>query len=346
MILTTTNSIDGASITEYLGPVSAHVVLGTNIFSDIAAGWRDVFGGRSQSYQKQLQRLSEVVLQELQQKAKALRADAVVGLKVDYSDVSGGGKMTMLMVVATGTAVVTDATRSTSTADFRRIVDKEAVEQMIAQERTIQNFRMQKYASENELMKLTQTRAHEAWDDVVERFHDTINHPGSHIANYFAMCVEERGYQWALETVMSLPFGPFLKNALTNVASLDDFRLADLTTYVGREDVDEQKIFNLIDLGQSIYSSSDIRPLRLLSSTISEAYPDKSILVEEKTFTRKIKAVRKCHCGGTIDDIGRRCAKCGLNQWGLTGGEYSPEWATQQLETIVRVLNRAFSKTT
>ena len=65
MIVTTTPSIEGQHIESYLGPISAHVVFGVNIFSDIAASWRDVFGGRSQTYQKQLHRLTAAALIDL-----------------------------------------------------------------------------------------------------------------------------------------------------------------------------------------------------------------------------------------------------------------------------------------
>ena len=75
------------------------------MFSDIAASWRDVFGGRSQTYQKQLQRLTAAALIDLEQAAKKLKANAIVGLKMDYSELSSGGKGGMFMVVATGTAV-------------------------------------------------------------------------------------------------------------------------------------------------------------------------------------------------------------------------------------------------
>ncbi len=106
MIVTTTPSLEGQTIESYLGPISAHVVFGVNIFSDIAASWRDVFGGRSKTYQKQLHRLTEAALLDLEQAAKKLKANAIVGLKMDYSEISGGGKVGMFMAVATGTAVL------------------------------------------------------------------------------------------------------------------------------------------------------------------------------------------------------------------------------------------------
>ena len=69
VLVSTTPRLEGWEITEYLGVVSAHVVAGTNIFSDIAASWRDVFGGQSKSYKKQLEQINDGVVDELREEA-------------------------------------------------------------------------------------------------------------------------------------------------------------------------------------------------------------------------------------------------------------------------------------
>lgn len=104
MIVTTTNSVEGYSIRKYLGVVNANVVIGTNLFSDIAASLTDVFGGRSDSYKSKLTTIYDEVMKELIGKAENYHADAIVGLHVDFDEVSGGGK-SMFMVSASGTAI-------------------------------------------------------------------------------------------------------------------------------------------------------------------------------------------------------------------------------------------------
>lgn len=104
MIVTTTNSIEGYTVKRYLGVVNANVVIGTNLFSDIAASLTDVFGGRSGSYKSKLNTIYDEVMKELTEKAKSYHADAIVGLHVDFDEVSGGGK-SMFMVSASGTTV-------------------------------------------------------------------------------------------------------------------------------------------------------------------------------------------------------------------------------------------------
>jgi len=104
MIITTTDSIEGRRIGSYLGIVSGEAVLGTNVFRDFFAGIRDVVGGRSGSYEKELRRAKEAALEELTEQAKDLGADAVVGVDLDYEHI-GTGERSMLMVTANGTAV-------------------------------------------------------------------------------------------------------------------------------------------------------------------------------------------------------------------------------------------------
>jgi uncharacterized protein YbjQ (UPF0145 family) len=101
MIVTTTPGIEGRSVTSYLGVVTAQGVLGVNVFRDVAASMRNIFGGRSQSYENELASGVDGSLRELQQQAERLGADAVVGVDIDYESVGDA----MLMISASGTAV-------------------------------------------------------------------------------------------------------------------------------------------------------------------------------------------------------------------------------------------------
>jgi uncharacterized protein YbjQ (UPF0145 family) len=106
MQLTTTPGIDGKRITRYCGVVAGEAVLGANIFKDLFAGIRDLVGGRSGTYEKELQRARDIALEELQQRAQDLGANAVVGIDIDYEVL--GKENGMLMVSASGTAVIVE----------------------------------------------------------------------------------------------------------------------------------------------------------------------------------------------------------------------------------------------
>lgn len=104
MILTTTDSIDGQKIVQYLGIISADVVMGTNFMRDFFASVRDVVGGRSGSYEKVFTEAKQEALDDLAEKATSLGANAVIGIDLDY-EIIGGDQKTLLMVTANGTAV-------------------------------------------------------------------------------------------------------------------------------------------------------------------------------------------------------------------------------------------------
>ncbi|AZA10828.1 YbjQ family protein [Corynebacterium gerontici] len=103
MIVTTTHSVEGRQITEYLRVIAGETVAGINMFKDIGAGLRNLVGGRAGSYEGELIQARENALAELVNRAMELGADAVVGVELDYSSL--GQANDMLMVTATGTAV-------------------------------------------------------------------------------------------------------------------------------------------------------------------------------------------------------------------------------------------------
>jgi uncharacterized protein YbjQ (UPF0145 family) len=105
MIISTTNTIEGATIEKYISLVSTNVVVGANIFSDIAASFTDFFGGNSGTYQRKLQGIYDESYKQLSKKAKSIGANAIIGVRIDFDEISGKNK-SMFMVSATGTAVV------------------------------------------------------------------------------------------------------------------------------------------------------------------------------------------------------------------------------------------------
>jgi uncharacterized protein YbjQ (UPF0145 family) len=100
LIITTTPSVEGRAIKAYHGIVVGEAILGANVFRDIFAGITDIIGGRSSAYEQSLGEARATALRELEERAKALGADAVVGVDLDYEVINN-----MLMVSASGTAV-------------------------------------------------------------------------------------------------------------------------------------------------------------------------------------------------------------------------------------------------
>lgn len=103
MIITTTENVDGKQVDQYVGIVFGEVVSGVNMFKDLGAGLRNIFGGRSGSYENELLMARENALKEMEERARILGAEAVIGVKMDYEVL--GADNGMLMVTCSGTAV-------------------------------------------------------------------------------------------------------------------------------------------------------------------------------------------------------------------------------------------------
>lgn len=103
MLMTTTSTVEGRPVAQYLGIVMGEVIVGANIFKDLFASVRDIVGGRSGAYESSLRDARETALKELADEARALGADGVIGIDLDYEVLGKTGSM--LMVSASGTAV-------------------------------------------------------------------------------------------------------------------------------------------------------------------------------------------------------------------------------------------------
>ena len=104
VIVTTTPNVEGKRITSYQGIVTGEAIMGANIFKDLFAGIRDIVGGRSATYERELRRARELAIEEMKLAASEKGANAVVAVDLDYETV--GTNSSMLMVTVSGTAVV------------------------------------------------------------------------------------------------------------------------------------------------------------------------------------------------------------------------------------------------
>ena len=106
MVITTTPSVEGKKISQYLGIVTGEAIMGANMFKDLFASITDILGGRSGAYEKELIQAKDIALGEMQERAQSLGANAIVGVDLDYEVL--GRNNSMLMVSASGTAVRTE----------------------------------------------------------------------------------------------------------------------------------------------------------------------------------------------------------------------------------------------
>jgi uncharacterized protein YbjQ (UPF0145 family) len=105
VLVVTTPQVPGREISEVLGMVTGEAILGANIFTDLFAGIRDVVGGRSAAYERELRRAKEMAIREMEQEAASLGGNAVIAVDLDYESIQVSDSGSMLMVSASGTAV-------------------------------------------------------------------------------------------------------------------------------------------------------------------------------------------------------------------------------------------------
>lgn len=106
MLITTTTLVEGRPVKEYLGLVTGEAILGANIFRDFFAGIRDIVGGRSAAYEEELRKAKQIAINEMVQEATARGGNGIIGVDLDYETISVGQGGGMLMVSASGTAVI------------------------------------------------------------------------------------------------------------------------------------------------------------------------------------------------------------------------------------------------
>ena len=102
--MSTTPQIEGCNIREYKGVVTGETIIGANFVKDIFAGVRDFVGGRSASYEKVLRQAKDIAMKEMEDRAREMGANAIVGIDIDYETIGSGNSM--LMVATSGTAVL------------------------------------------------------------------------------------------------------------------------------------------------------------------------------------------------------------------------------------------------
>lgn len=103
MLKTTTSTVDGREIRDYLDVVVGEAILGANVFKDVFGAIRDVVGGRAGAYEREMGKARDIAFEEMEARARALGADGIVGIDIDYEVVGQGGSM--MMVSVSGTAV-------------------------------------------------------------------------------------------------------------------------------------------------------------------------------------------------------------------------------------------------
>nr|WP_294948391.1 YbjQ family protein [uncultured Mucilaginibacter sp.] len=348
VIVTTTETLQGWDITEYLKPIYSNLVVGANFFSDFGASFTDVFGGRATRYEKNIQMLNEKAVDALKTKALALGANCILGLKVDVDEVSGKN-MQMFMITAWGTAVVAkNATKPLGNSSSKEI-DKEKVNEQANIIRLLK-------ASASPDFKLRLSDLEIIVDSKSDQFKDVLFNKYVNInpANFSEEELKQvfklyNDYFAVLDPAILMPL---VYNALLAENKdlaihklMELIKLNDLVDYrlVGqmlKADLSKQKLALKILLNDMpSYSIDDIEALEKIIVEVDDAFPILSTNTMKKGFLSSTeKPVWVCKCGGANNMDIAYCDSCAKDQYGFRNEELKAQEVIALLQNKLAAL--------
>ncbi|MDO6475735.1 YbjQ family protein [Alteromonas sp. 1_MG-2023] len=345
IIATTSNMIDGAKIISYGGIISSHVVAGTNIFSDIFASFSDFFGGRSGSYQKQIESVKEEAIYKLKLKAKALGCNGIISVSLDVDEISGKN-VSMFMITAYGTAVDLEIQQVEDRKTKPDVIDGEEIEKALKRK-----YLAQKYAN-NPLFHDT---AQDEWRSALAL---SIPQLIPSIIDYFRSKHAFRSYDDAerlTEYVSSINISKatsLLYTLASDIEGSNYNEFANIIIKCGLQDYsatlqmlesDEPMVrkaaLDILITYKRTYGESDILLMQQNIDKISSVFPDVSESYTKKGLVGGEKSLWKCalgHEGNNSEHT--HCKECRCDRRGFSPTETKPETAQKHLKDIIATL--------
>jgi uncharacterized protein YbjQ (UPF0145 family) len=340
VLVVTTSDLGDLKITNYLKPVSAHVVAGTNVFSDLAASLTDFFGGRSGSYQKQLASLYDEAIERIKFSAFELGANCVLGLKVDIDEISGKNKA-MFMITAVGTAAIAEVSNKS--------------QQLFGSDVKLENVSVEKintHRRKNQVIKESNAEYWGITDDIWDFISDNqieevfpalirkykgflTNLQVDEAKNFFKkiMAYLERFPEDKKRDIIYLAvFNENDEKVARDLSLLiNEYRLLDLklvyNVLVNDDFENQKKVLRMLTYDKPFYNKEDIADLEKIKVLIGEKFKEKGIRsMRKQLLSSKEKEVWLCDCGQS-GDIDAHCTKCGKDIYGFKAVDVSPEKA-------------------
>jgi uncharacterized protein YbjQ (UPF0145 family) len=352
ILVLTTSSTEGLVLKKHLKPVSAHVVAGTNLFSDFLGGLTDVFGGRSSSYQKQLSSLYNDAIERIKLQTHEIGGNCVIGLNIDMDEISGKGK-SMFMITAIGTAVIIEKNnQSTSTNEKLENVGVERINLLRQRKDVLENVKNDTLEFNDETWSfITINQVYEIFAyilsshiNVIEASHSIQETHNSAFKKNFIGYIDnlEESIKVNLiydqiESQNNLQVMLFLANVIKELYLFDFERNKKLLQH---PDFKKQKIGVLVaTFDKAFYNKKDIEDLNQLKDFITTSFNQRGELTTKKQLlSSKEKEVWNCECGSKSIDIGEYCVSCNNNLFGFKQNEMKPidavNFITQKIELI------------
>ena len=354
VLVVTTSSVDGLKVKRYLKPVSAHIVAGTNLFSDFLGGLTDVFGGRSHTYQKQLTSLYNEAIERIKYAAYEIGANCIVGLNIDMDEISGKGK-SMFMLTAVGTAV---------------ILEKEVAEKAILpkSDEKLENVgvdRINVLRSKKAIIEKANSGSLTLNDDIWNFI--TTNQ----VDEVFPFLLKKFSEALAYDQTSPETSEKFYKLLVGYIDALPEQKKIELL-YIGINEQNEQialklsgiiRELNLFDFNRSMellksenfqtqkrgvrvvtydksfYRKQDMQDLQAIRDFIQTTFVERGTrTMKKQLLSSKEKEVWTCECGKT-NELGTYCSGCGQDIYGFKQNEVKPAAADNYIGQKIELIS-------
>ncbi len=356
VLVVTASSLEGLKIKQYLKPVSAHIVAGTNLFSDFFASFSDVFGGRSQTYQKQLTSLYNEAIERVKYAAYEIGANCIVGLNIDMDEISGKGK-SMFMLTAIGTAVVLD----------KEVAEKQVLPKSAERLENVGVDRINMLRTKKEIIEKANTGSlilnDDTWNFITTNQVDQL----------FPFLLKKFWESLAYETTIPENSEKFFRLLVSYIDALPEQKKVDLLYKEVSEQneqiavklaeiikelhlFDSNRILDLLNsdnfrarkrgvriatFDKLFYNNLDIQDLQTIQNLIQKNFIERGTrTMKKQLLSSKEKEVWTCECGKT-NDIDTYCTGCLQDIQGFRQNELKPSEAYNFIKQKIELISES-----
>lgn len=354
VLVVNTSSISGWEVESYIGPISVHMVAGTNIFSDLFASFSDIFGGRSQSYGNQLSRLYEDAVEQLRRRARTEGANVVLGLTIDFDEISGQGK-SMFMLNAVGTAVRARRIEAagSAVADAGAPLRYDRMEVLIRRNQLLSEIHdktlvisddVWEFATEHALAEMSEYALGAFLAlDALSHSPQTMERAVRFFNALDPEVAKDRLYLLLRHT--SSPRSAVLREAIVEIIvrlHLVDYRR--ITVALGYpEAVARKDALRILKGHPGVYQARDLEDAARLRETILNTFAPRWTSTTRRGLLGGEKPAFACPCGGIADDEASYCPKCHLDNHGFARGEFPRDEAVRLISDRIAVLREIYA---
>ena len=359
-IISTTPTLEGRPIMAYLGVVNTNIVLGTNVFSDFAASFTDFFGGNSETYQRKMDLMYDEAKAEIKDKAKRLGANAVVGLRMDFDELSGKGKSMFMLSVTATACIIDDPVLKQKNITRNELIDSYELQLQTKLSKLISRLNSEPIMiGDDDWSTIAETNSLDVIRILAKDYYTTWL---TDTRERFENLLSSIDYNDAVQIIYPLYFKSYHEDGTISnnfeekreesdvISSVDHqyARLIGKTKLINYQIIekmiatDMKRSLMIIDYDKATYSKEDLEAMKRILLTLDNL-PNRG----EKTigkggmFSNKEKEIFVCQNGHKNDADQEYCSVCMENIKGLNKEEVEK---IERLRTKVEILSSLFEK--